>query len=81
MLLPACDAVMVHVPAETSVSVVPLTVQTGVVVDANCTLRPDVAVAESAGGVTPIVCVAGAVKLMVCEPTTKKDFGCVGAAA
>ena len=81
MLLPACDAVIVQVPAETSVSVVPLTVHTEGVLEVNCTLRPDVAVAESAGGATPMVCVAGAVKLMVCAPITKKDFGCVGAAA
>lgn len=81
VLLPACDAVMVQVPADTSVSVVPLTVHTGVVVEVSCTLKPDVAVAERAGGVAPRVCVAGLVNVIVCEPTTKKDLGWVGAAA
>lgn len=80
MLLPACEAVRVQVPAETSVIVVPLTVHTKGVVETKSTLRPDVAVADRAGGVVPSVCVAGAVKLMVCAPITKNDFGCVGAA-
>lgn len=81
VLLPACEALMLQVPADTSVSVLPLTVQTKGVLELNSTPRPDVAVADRAGGVVPSVCVAGAEKLMVCAPITKKDFGWVGAAA
>ena len=81
MLLPACEALTLQVPADTRVSELPLTVHTNGVVEANCTARPEVALAESAGGVTPRVWVEGAVKLMVCGPTTKMLRDCVGAAA
>ena len=40
MSSPACDAVIEHVPAATIVTVEPLTVQTGVVVEANDTVKP-----------------------------------------
>ena len=80
-MLPDCVAVTVQMPAAKSVTVVPLTVHTEGVVDANCTARPDVEVAARVGGVTPIVCVDGAVKLIVCAPTTKKERVCVVAAA
>ena len=66
MKLPACEAVMVQLPAPTSVSVLPLTVQTEEVVEANCTVRPEVAVAESAPGVLPIVWLPGNVNVMLC---------------
>ena len=46
---------MVHMPAMTSVNFEPLTVQTDVVPDAKLTDRPDVDVADSAGGATPMV--------------------------
>ena len=81
MLLPGCVAVSVQVPASTRVSVVPPTVHTEGVLEANCTARPELAVADKAAGVTPIVCVPGLLKLIVCVPTTKKERGCVGAAA
>ena len=45
VLLPACDAMMVQVPADTPVTVVPETVQTEVVLLANVTAKPDDAVA------------------------------------
>ncbi len=56
---------MVHVPAPANVAVVPLTVQIPVVVDANETASPELAVAESAKG-DPTVCVPGLAKAMVC---------------
>ncbi len=48
MLLPGCEATMVQVPAATRFAVVPLTVQTEVVDEANATVKPELAVAESA---------------------------------
>ena len=63
--MPAWLASTLQAPAATKVSVVPLTVQMGVVVEVNDTARPDVAVADSAGVATPTVGVAGAVKVMV----------------
>jgi hypothetical protein len=56
---------MVHVPAMTNVAVVPLTVQTLVVCEANETASPEVAVAVKANGV-PTVCVAGVLNVIVC---------------
>lgn len=80
-MLPDCEALMVQVPAVTSVTVVPLTVHTEGVTETNCTAKPEPAVAARAGGVTISVCAGGAVKLMLCAPTTKKDCDCAGAAA
>ena len=57
---------MVHVPAATSVRVVPLTVQTVAVMLLKITGRPELASATSAGGVTPMVWLASAVKAMLC---------------
>ena len=65
--LPTCLASIVQLPADTSVSAVPLTVHTAGVVDVRLTSRPDVAVAAKAGGAVPKVWLAGAVKLMVCS--------------
>lgn len=65
VLFPACEAVMVQVPTPTNVSVVPLTVQTVEVEEANCTLRPEVAEAESAAGVLPMVWLPGEAKVML----------------
>jgi hypothetical protein len=47
-------------------AVVPLTVQTPVVVEAKETVRPELAVAESVRGV-PTVCVPGLLKAIVCD--------------
>ena len=55
MLLPAWLAFRVQVPADTRVSVVPLTVQTPGVLDANDTVRLDVELATKAGGAVPRV--------------------------
>lgn len=64
--MPACVATMLHVPADTSVRVPPLTVQTPGVFEPNCTGRPELAMAESTDGVLPMVWVPGEAKLMVC---------------
>lgn len=53
MVLPAWLAVMVQLPALTSVNVVPLTVQTEAVVDAKVTARPELDEATSAGVAVP----------------------------
>ena len=66
LLLPAWLATIVQLPGETSVSVLPTTVHTGVVVDANDTVRPEVAVATSEGGAVPIVWLPGDANVMVC---------------
>lgn len=64
--MPVCEAVMVQLPADTSASAVPLTVHTEAVLEANCTVRPEVAVAERAAGVVPMVLLPGEAKLMLC---------------
>jgi hypothetical protein len=53
LALPACDARIVHVPNATSVTVLPLTVHTAEVRDANVTGRPDDAEAPTANGGVP----------------------------
>ncbi|MDH4050271.1 MAG: hypothetical protein OEU93_01750 [Rubrivivax sp.] len=55
-----------QLPADTSVSVVPLTVQTADVVDAKLTGRPELAEATRAGGAVPSVWLPGEAKVMVC---------------
>jgi hypothetical protein len=67
-MLPACVAVIVHVPAARGVSEFPATVQTVDVVEAKLTVRPEVAVAVSAKAEAGRVTVPGAVKLIVCDP-------------
>ncbi len=57
---------MVHVPETMKVAFVPETVQTLRVEDEKVTVKPEVAVAESASGV-PTVCAGGVAKVMVCE--------------
>lgn len=54
LVLPAWLTVTLQEPAATSVSTVPLTVQTDGVVDANVTARPDVEVALRAGAAVEI---------------------------
>jgi hypothetical protein len=51
--LPGWLAVIEHVPAATSVTVTPETVQTEGVFEANVTVRPESAVALSANGAEP----------------------------
>jgi hypothetical protein len=60
--LPAWLAVMEQLPVVTSVSVLPLTVQTAGVLEAKLTGRLELAVAESAGGAVPRVRLPGLLK-------------------
>ena len=82
---PAWLASMMQVPAATSVSVLPLTVQVLGVVEAKDTGRPDVAVATSEGGGEPSVWLPGPAKLMDCGSSgaaaTERTRDTVGAAA
>ena len=73
MALPAWVAWMVQVPALTSVTLPPETVQTGKVVDVNATVRPDVAVALRGMGAVPIIWFVSVPKAMVwtCGVTLK----------
>jgi len=64
--LPACEARTVQVPAMTMVSVVPLTWHVAVVVDANVTGRPELAVAASANGGSPKRCAAMEASVIDC---------------
>src|SRR5271157_1344492 len=65
VLLPACVAWIVQAPAAMNVAVVPLTVQTPVVVEAKDTASPELEVAERVNGV-PTVCVPGLAKEIDC---------------
>jgi hypothetical protein len=56
---------MVQVPTDTSVSVVPDTVQTGCVLEAKATVRPDEAVAFNETGPALMATFAGAPKVIV----------------
>ena len=66
MASPDWSAAIVHVPAATRVTVVPDTVQTGVVADVKVTVSPDVAVAVTVNGGSPKALVASAPNEMVC---------------
>ena len=71
---------MVQVPAATSVTVVPDTIQTAGEAELNATVNPEVAVAEIVKGGTPMICVATGVTVIDCgPPLTLND--CVIAAA
>lgn len=69
---PLWSAAIVHEPALNNVTVEPDTEQTldiaGTVV--NATGRPEVAVPVNGIGIAPYVCVAGPVKLMLCDVPT-----------
>jgi hypothetical protein len=47
-----------------------VTVQTAGVVDANVTVSPDVELATNTGEATPMVCIPGVAKVMVCAGST-----------
>ena len=53
MALPAWLAVIEHVPTAASVTVTPETLQTGVLLEANVTVNPELAVALKAKGAVP----------------------------
>lgn len=63
--MPGCEAWIVQVPAVTSVTVTPATVQTGSVVDVKTTARPDDAVALTVKGAVPNAWLESAPKVMV----------------
>jgi hypothetical protein len=68
LALPACVAWIVQVPALSSVTVAPDTVQTEGLVDAKLTGKPEDAVALSANGAVPKAWFDGPTKLMVWLP-------------
>ena len=70
LVSPAWLAVIEHEPVWRSVSVVPETVQTLVVVEAKATVRPEVAVAVSVSGEAESEALGSAAKLIVCPPET-----------
>jgi hypothetical protein len=78
--LPACEAVSVHVPGATSVTVVPETVQTDAVVEAKLTASPEDAAATAVNG-GPSILSAGAGKLMVWLACKTVKLWLTGAAA
>jgi hypothetical protein len=59
---------MLHVPAATSVTVVPDTVQTDVVVEAKPTANPELALALTVNGAVPNTWLDKAAKLIVWLP-------------
>ena len=67
MVFPACEAVMVQVPAETRVSEVSETEQIEAFDEAKATARPDEAEAVSAKGPVPSVRGGRGSKVMVWE--------------
>ena len=67
---PAWLAVIEQVPIWRSVSEVPETVQTLVVVEAKATVRPEVAVADKVSGEAESEALGNAAKLIVCPPET-----------
>ena len=72
---------MLQLPAATSVSVLPLTVQTLDVVEVNVTGRPELALATSVGGAVPSVWLPGETKVMVCDPGATLNERTTGVAA
>ena len=58
---------MVQVPTETTVTVVPDTVQTPDVAVVKATVKPEVEIADRLAGVSPTVISDGAVKVTVCD--------------
>ena len=63
---------MEQLPADTSVTVEPLTVQIGVVVEAKLTVKPELAVAESVTEPLPRATAAGCVNVIVWVACTLK---------
>ena len=62
--MPACAAWIVQVPTATRVTVLPLSVQTGAVIDAKVTARPYDAVALTVNGAASRVLLAIAAKVI-----------------
>ena len=68
-----------HIPGERNVAVVPTTVQMPVVSEANVTVKPELAVADSVRGV-PTVCVIGLLNVIVCGSGSTVKLDETGAA-
>ena len=81
MALPGCVALIVQVPAATSVTVEPDTVQTAVVADAKLTANPEEAVALTVNGGVPSVWFESAPKVMVWLPCVTWKLWLTGVAA
>ncbi len=67
LAFPAWLAVIVQVPSPTTVTVATLTVQADIVLDANVTVRPELAVALTVNGAMPKFTLLKLPKLMVCD--------------
>src|SRR5450432_3282066 len=65
--LPACVAVIVHVPTASGVTVEPLTVQMFAVVEAKLTGSPELAVAATSNGGAPANTLGKGPKVIVCS--------------
>ena len=80
MVLPGCEAITMQVPGAMRVRVLPDTVQAEELIDSNCTVKPEVAVAASAA-VVPALWFPGEAKVMDCVAwATVKVLVTVGAA-
>lgn len=79
--LPACAALIVHVPTAASVAVVPDTVHTAGVVDPKVTASPEDAVALTVNGALPNARLESAPKVMVWPPCVMRKLWFTGVAA
>ena len=78
---PACEAVIEQPPTETSVTLVPDTVQTAAELLVKLTGSPEVAVAVRLTGPEPSAVSAGCVRLIVCDDCSTLNVTVTGAAA
>ena len=68
-------------PPATIVTVLPASVQTGVVVEAKLTAKPELAVAVTVSGDTPYVTLLSVPKVMVCDAELTVKLCVTGVAA
>jgi hypothetical protein len=68
LLFPGCVAVIEQVPAARMVTMLPATLQTAPVVEANKTVSPELAVAEIVNGATPNETLLRGPNVIVCAP-------------
>jgi len=80
LVLPGCEAWIVHVPTLTSVTVALATVQTVRVVEAKLTARAEDAAALTVNGAVPSVLLVRAVNVMVWLPGVIVKLWSTGAA-
>ena len=72
--MPGWIAVMEQVPPATIVTVVPVTVQTDVVVELKLTVKPELAVALIVNGAVPAGTFDSVLKVIVCACSTENDW-------